>query len=162
MQSADLDQKARSASSDLDLHCCQCPSPGSTDNPLYTGIWRHSNNNSAAINNRFITLVNDNHIDNYLKEIMAFVHYGSIVNNRPKKHLIWNYDWNQKLTQQIFWKKPLSLSKIQTGLFTTKGGFCFPCWEKNQQTTFWNKVFLIKYDLTFHAWHVGSYFLKRI
>ena len=35
-----------------------------------------------------ITLVNDNHLDNYLKEIFAFVYYGSIgwfVNNPPKK-----------------------------------------------------------------------------
>ena len=31
-----------------------------------------------------ITLVSDNHVDNYLKEILAFVYYGSIVNNRPK------------------------------------------------------------------------------
>ena len=29
-----------------------------------------------------ITLVNDNRVDNYLKEILAFVYYGSIVNNR--------------------------------------------------------------------------------
>ena len=31
-----------------------------------------------------ITLVSDNHVDNYLKEILAFVYYGSILNNRPK------------------------------------------------------------------------------
>ena len=31
-----------------------------------------------------ITSVNDNHVDNCLKEILAFVHYGSIVNSRPK------------------------------------------------------------------------------
>ena len=30
-----------------------------------------------------ITLVNDDHVD-YLKEILAFVYYGSIGNNRPK------------------------------------------------------------------------------
>ena len=30
-----------------------------------------------------ITLVNDNHVDNYLKESLAFVYYGSIVIN-PK------------------------------------------------------------------------------
>ena len=29
-----------------------------------------------------ITLVNNNHMDNYLKEILAFVYYGSIVNNQ--------------------------------------------------------------------------------
>ena len=29
-----------------------------------------------------ITLVNDNYVDNHLKEILAFVYYGSIVNNR--------------------------------------------------------------------------------
>ena len=31
-----------------------------------------------------ITLVNDNQVDNYLKEILEFVYYGSFVNNRPK------------------------------------------------------------------------------
>ena len=31
-----------------------------------------------------ISLVNDNHVDNYLKEIIAFVYYGSNVNNRPR------------------------------------------------------------------------------
>ena len=32
-----------------------------------------------------ITLVNDNRVDNYLKEMLAFVYHGSIVNNQPKK-----------------------------------------------------------------------------
>ena len=32
-----------------------------------------------------ITLVNDNHMDNYLKEMLVFVYYGSIVNNQPNK-----------------------------------------------------------------------------
>ena len=31
-----------------------------------------------------ITFVNDNHVDNYLKEISVFVYYGSSVNNQPK------------------------------------------------------------------------------
>ena len=31
-----------------------------------------------------ITLVNDNHVDNYLKENLAFLYYDSTVNNRPK------------------------------------------------------------------------------
>ena len=37
-----------------------------------------------------ITLVNDNHVDNYLKEILAFVfeHYGSIVNNQPQNSVL--------------------------------------------------------------------------
>ena len=57
---------------------CQCSSLGFTDNPLYTAFWRHSDRNSAAINNRYldfvqmhglILLVNDNHVDNTLKEI---------------------------------------------------------------------------------------------
>ena len=30
-----------------------------------------------------ITLVSSYHVDNYLKEILAFVYYGSTVNNRP-------------------------------------------------------------------------------
>ena len=36
------------------------------------------------------TLVNDNHVDNDLKESLAFVYYGSIVNNRPKDEKL---DW---------------------------------------------------------------------
>ena len=32
-----------------------------------------------------ISWVNDNHADNYLKEILVYVYYGSIVNGRPKK-----------------------------------------------------------------------------
>ena len=31
-----------------------------------------------------ITLVNVNHVDNYLKEILAFLYYGLILNNHPK------------------------------------------------------------------------------
>ena len=30
-------------------------------------------------------MVIDNHVDNCVKEILAFVYYGSIANNRPKK-----------------------------------------------------------------------------
>ena len=46
-----------------------------------------------AINNRYldfvqtrglISLVNDNHVNNNLKEILVFVYIGSIVNNRPE------------------------------------------------------------------------------
>ena len=86
---------------------CQCPqfhSPGLTDNPLSTALWRHSDKFSAAINKRYldfvqastlISLVHDNHLDNYLKEILAFVYYGSIVKNEPKNwncmYFIWNY-----------------------------------------------------------------------
>ena len=33
---------------------------------------------------RLITWVKDNHLDNCLKEILAFVNYGLIVNNQPK------------------------------------------------------------------------------
>ena len=29
-------------------------------------------------------MVNDNHVDNNLKEIFVYVNFGSIVNNRPK------------------------------------------------------------------------------
>ena len=35
-----------------------------------------------------ITLVNDNHVDNYIKEILAFEYYGLIVNNQPKNNII--------------------------------------------------------------------------
>ena len=33
-----------------------------------------------------ISLVNDNHMDNNLKEILAYVYHGSVVNNQSKKH----------------------------------------------------------------------------
>ena len=36
----------------------------------------------TGLTRSLITLVNDNHADNYLKEHLAFVSYGSIVNNR--------------------------------------------------------------------------------
>ena len=54
---------------------------------------RHSDKNSAAINNRdldfvqtrgLISVVNDSHVDNSLKEILVYVYNGSIVNNRLK------------------------------------------------------------------------------
>ena len=32
----------------------------------------------------FITLICDNNVNNYLKEMLAFIYYGSVVNNRPK------------------------------------------------------------------------------
>ena len=38
----------------LGLHCCQCPSPGFTDNPLSTALWYHSDKNKGAINNRYL------------------------------------------------------------------------------------------------------------
>ena len=66
---------------------CQWPSPCFTDNSDVTAT-----RNSAAINFRYldfvrtrgmISLVSANHVDNNLKEILAFVYYGSIVNNRP-------------------------------------------------------------------------------
>ena len=80
-----------SVASDLGLHCLplfQMSQSRFTDNPLSTAPWRHSDKNSAAIKKRyldFITLVNDNQVDNYLKEFLASVYYGEIVNNRPKK-----------------------------------------------------------------------------
>ena len=44
-------------------------SPGFKNNPLYTALWRHSDKTSAVINNHYLDLlVNDNHMDNNLKE----------------------------------------------------------------------------------------------
>ena len=79
---------------------CQRPSPAFTDSPVYIVLWRHSDKNRVAINSRYldfgqtdglILLVNDNHVDNNLKEILnnlneilVYVYYHSIVNNRPK------------------------------------------------------------------------------
>ena len=33
-----------------------------------------------------ISFVNDTHVDKNLKEILVFVYYGPIVNNRPNEH----------------------------------------------------------------------------
>ena len=61
---------------------CQCPSPGFTDNPLCTALWRHSDKNCTAIGNSYldflptrglISLVNNNHMDNTIKEILVYV-----------------------------------------------------------------------------------------
>ena len=38
---------------------------------------------------QFVTLVNNNHVDNYLKHILAFVYYGSIVNIRTKNTILY-------------------------------------------------------------------------
>ena len=65
---------------------CQRPSTDFTDNAIYAALWRHSDKNSAAINNRYlnyvqmrglISLVNDNHVDNNLKEILVYVYFGA-------------------------------------------------------------------------------------
>ena len=63
------------------------------DNPFCTALCHHSDKNSAAINNRYLhfvqkrdllSLVNDDHVDNNLKEILVYVYFGSIVISRPK------------------------------------------------------------------------------
>ena len=50
---------------------------------------RHNDKNSVlpgfCLTRGLITLVNDDHVDNYLKEILASVYYWSIGNSRPKK-----------------------------------------------------------------------------
>ena len=42
--------------------------------------------NKMCLNQRrgLILLVNDNHVDNNLKEILVYVYFGSIVNNLPQ------------------------------------------------------------------------------
>ena len=59
-----------------------------TDNSLSTALLDHSDKTNASIYSRYlefclmrslITLDSDNHVDNYFKEILAFVYYGSIV-----------------------------------------------------------------------------------
>ena len=56
-------------------------------------LWCHSDKKSPATNNRYldfvqmhdlISLVNDNHVDNSLKDIFGNLYYGSIVNNQLK------------------------------------------------------------------------------
>ena len=64
-----------------------------TDNPLSTALTSSDKNRAfilfmmlpgIRLTRGLIPLVNDNHVDNYLKEILAFVYYCSIVYNRPK------------------------------------------------------------------------------
>ena len=51
-------------------------------------LWPHSDKNSTAINNCYldfiqtgslISLVNDNHVNNIIQEILVYVYLGSIV-----------------------------------------------------------------------------------
>ena len=52
---------------------------------FYRSLLRHSDKNSAAINNRCLdSLVRDNHVDNNRKENFVYVYFGSIVNDRHK------------------------------------------------------------------------------
>ena len=75
--------------------CPKCPSQDCIDNPLSKARWRHSDTNSAAINNRYLDFVqtrvlislvkvNDNQVDNNPKEILVYVYLGWIVSNRSK------------------------------------------------------------------------------
>ena len=62
---------------------------------LSTALWHHSDKNSVAINNRYlgfvkrglITLVNDNHVDNF-KDFFGVCILWIIVNNRPKNEFV--------------------------------------------------------------------------
>ena len=63
---------------------------------LYT-LWRHIDKNSAAINNSYmdfvqtrglILLVNDNHVDNHLKEILLYVNFDPIVFSRLQNDIM--------------------------------------------------------------------------
>ena len=46
--------------------------------------WRHSYKQSAALNNRYVELlINDNHVENNLQEILVSVYYDSIVTIYP-------------------------------------------------------------------------------
>ena len=87
-----------------------------------TALWRHSDKNSAAINNRFldfiqtrglIPLVNDNHVDNNLKEILMYVYFCSIVNKTVDPKMVISCSLSVKggfvtrllsCTQSLFWK----------------------------------------------------------
>ena len=60
---------------------CQCPSPGFTDNSLYNAINKRYLN--FVQTRDFISLVNDNHVDNNVNKILVYAYYDSIVNNRP-------------------------------------------------------------------------------
>ena len=75
---------------------CKCPSPGLTDNPLNAALWRHSDKNSATINNRYLEFSSNARFD-YIGQrksrrqlpFLASVYYGSIVHNRSKnKHVM--------------------------------------------------------------------------
>ena len=61
---------------------------------------RHSDV-TAAINNRYldfvqtpgsISLVNDNHVDNNIKEMLVYASFSSIVNNRSKTFITYRYN----------------------------------------------------------------------
>ena len=64
------------------------PSPGFTNDPLYTALERHSDKNRVAINNGYLDLlVNENRVDSNLKEILVYVYFGLIVNSWPNNNV---------------------------------------------------------------------------
>ena len=74
--------------SDLSLHCLVMSQSGFYRSSFLTALSRHSDKTKAARNNRYldlvqtrglISLVNDNYVDNNLKEILMYVYFGSIV-----------------------------------------------------------------------------------
>ena len=82
VNSADPDQMLHFAASDLGLHCLPLVPVEVLQIALFT---QYSDKNSTAINNLYryldfvqthgwISLVNDSHVYNCLKEILAFVH----------------------------------------------------------------------------------------
>ena len=81
-----------SAASDLGLHSLPLPQ-SRFQVALFTLHSDVTATRVAAINNPYlnfvqmthlISLVNDDHVDNYFMEILAFVYYDSTVNNQPK------------------------------------------------------------------------------
>ena len=82
------------AASDLGLHCLPIPSLSFTDNQLYKALWHHSDKNRAAIHDHYldvvqtrglISLVNNNHMDNHLKEIGFCMLWLNCKQTAPKK-----------------------------------------------------------------------------
>ena len=76
---------SQSASSDLGLHCLPM-----SQSRFYTALLRHSDKNCAAMNKRYldfvqtcglILLVNYNHGDNTLKEILVYVYKQSNIDH---------------------------------------------------------------------------------
>ena len=86
---------------------CQCPStkpsPGFTDNPLYTALWRYSDKNSTSINNSYLEFVQMlfawiNFIgqpqSHGWQQYDSLVALGLLINNQPKNIQFGNWVWN--------------------------------------------------------------------
>ena len=108
---------------------CQCSSPGLSDNSLYMALC-HRDKHSVAINNRYlnfvktrdlISLVNNYHVDNNLKEILEYVYLGSV---NPKT----SYRWHSQYEKDF-------ILKFLYEILNSRLCFCLYFWKSSGYIT---------------------------